>query len=213
MKIEFGKSIKNFAIFVAILVVMMQGALALTPADPPEPSYITHSSEVITLDGDLGEWLTNDEFASLSHNNPSYPPKTLSLRYDCGTDTLYVMVLATPGTFINPNPAVLGEHWVKVNGGGALVDETSSDFAYISDSAGTIGWEASVRDLPPASYTSLKVHTIEDINGESTEETFSVNIPLLIKCGDNYIPEFPSIVLPVAAILGLMFIFGRKSDL
>ena len=32
-------------------------------------------------------------------------------------------------------------------------------------------------------------------------------------CPEIPIPEFPTIALPVAAILGLMFIFGRKRDL
>ena len=218
MRIEIGRTIRNFVIFVAILAVMVPGALASS-----EPSYIPPSG-AITVDGNTvpnpdGEWdLTNDFFALMDHNSNNknsknsknsensnnYPPEKLYLRYDCDTETLYAMVQVAPGSVINP---VFGENWVKVDDN-KLVDAKY----YIYDvNGGIIGWEA-LGTVSPGAY-NLKVHSIEIISGESTGETFDVETQLLINCGTTPIPEFPTVALPIAAILGLMFIFGRKRDL
>ena len=224
MKIEIRRSTRNFVIFVAILVVMMQGAMALKAAVPPEPSYITDSSEVIDVDGNIVEWdLTNDYFADMykaAKDNKAVLSK-LYIRYDCENGILYAMVLLDNDYVIDPDAAA-DNHFIKVNESGEskivvkLVDadtgddDDAPDFHYILNSDDEkIGWEAST-DLPVGSY-KLNVHT--QVYNDETSAVEGRDLALLINCGTNDIPEFPTIALPVAAILGLMFIFGRKKDL
>ena len=225
MKIKLGRSIRNFVIFVAILVVMVQGAMA--PASN-EPSYIPPSGAV-DVDGNplpanpYGEWdLTNDFFANM-HKASNFDKEVLSklyLRYDCESGILYAMVLLESGHVIDDSAAA-DNHYIKINKTGQskivvkLVDgntddnDNAPDFHYILNNDDKIGWEAST-DLPAGSYR-LNVHT--QVDDDETSAVTDRDIPLTIICGTNDIPEFPTIALPVAAILGLMFIFGRKRDL
>ena len=229
MKIKLGRSSRNFVIFVAILVVMVQGAVALTAAIPPEPAYITDLSEIINVDGNpppanpYGEWdLTNDFFAHMyKASNPNKELLSeLYLRYDCTNGTLYALVLLEDGNFIDTNVNA-DNHFIKINetdkskvvfklvDGNTGDNDIAPDFQYILNGTDKIGWEAST-DLPAGSYR-LNVHT--QVLDDQTSAVAGRDITLTIICGTNDIPEFPTIALPVAAILGLMFIFGRKRDL
>ena len=225
MRIEIGRSIRNFVIFVAILVVMVPGVMALTSSAPPVPAYIQNLSEVITVDGNplpansYGEWdLTNDFFANMYNSaNPDLnfsgydELSKLYLRYDCSDGTLYALVLLEPGCVIDENNDP-EEHYMKVDGnvkvdGNDNDDGFAPDFHYILNDTAKIGWEASI-PLLVGSYR-LNVHT--QVNDDYTSAVAYREIPLVIACGPQ-IPEFPTIALPVAAILGLMFLFGRKRD-
>ena len=226
MRIEIRRSTRNFVILVAILVVMVQGAMA-----PPtnEPSYIPPSG-VIIVDGNIGatysygEWdLTNDFFAdmyeSANNNGKDTVLSKLYLRYDCGNEILYAMVQVVDGYMIDESNTEDEDHYIKANisiSSGKLVDESygnigdAPNFQFISNSNNElIGWEASA-PISAGSY-ELNVHT--QVNDGDTSAVLNRSIPLVINCGTNDIPEFPTIALPVAAILGLMFIFGRKRDL
>ena len=203
---------------------MMQGVLALTPADPPEPSY-ANSSEAINVDGNsvsdsYGEWNSDDDFFADMYKagNPEHKKtevlSKLYLRYDCIDGYLYAMVLLEPGCVIDEN-SDSEEHYIKVDGD-VKVDESDDDdgiapdFHYIlNDNNYKIGWEASTY-LPPGSY-KLNVHT--QVDDDDTSAVAYREIPLEIYCDGTDIPEFPTVALPIAAILGLMFIFGRKRDL
>ena len=218
MKIEIGGSIRNFVIFVGILVVMVPGVLALPAASPPAPSYITLPSEVTDVDGDNSEWdLSADFFANMTEaaNSNNEVLSKLYLRYDCTNETLYALVLLVPDQVIdeNSNP---DNHYIKVNGdkkvdGTYGDDGNAPDFQFIVNATGAkIGWEAST-PLSAGSYTNLNVHT--QVYDDRTSAVEDRSISLVINCGDAYIPEFPTVALPIAAIIGLMFIFGRKRDL
>ena len=217
MKIEIGGSIRNFVIFVGILVVMVPGVLALPAAIPPAPSYITLPSEVTDVDGDNSEWdLSADFFANMTE--AAKPDKELLsklyLRYDCTNETLYAMVLLEPNQVLDGNP---DDHFIKLGNSVKLVDASygddgsAPDFQFIVNATGAkIGWEAST-PLSAESYTNLNVHT--QVYDDRTSAVEDRSISLVINCGDAYIPEFPTVALPIAAIIGLMFIFGRKRDL
>ena len=216
MKIKLGRSIRNFVIFVAILVVMVQGAVA--PASN-EPSYIPPSGAV-DVDGNPNEWnLTNDFFAdmykSANNNGKDIVLSKLYLRYDCTNGTLYAMVLLEDDYVIDANASV-DNHYIKLGNNIKFVDGNDDndgnapDFHYIFSGNDKIGWEAST-PFSIGSYDNLNVHT--QVYKDETSAVESRGIPLTIICGTNDIPEFPTIALPVAAILGLMFIFGRKREL
>ena len=219
MKIELSRNIRNLVIFVAILVVMVQGVMA--PASS-EPSYIPPSG-TINVDGDPSEWnLTNDFFANMYKAAESDPTarnyellSELYLRYDCKNETLYAMVLVESNHVLDDSAAA-DNHYIKINKTGKskivvkLVDGNAPDFHYIlNGNSQKIGWEAST-NLTAGSY-QLNVHT--QVDNDETSAVTDRDIPLTIICGTNDIPEFPTIALPIAAILGLMFIFGRKRDL
>ena len=165
----------------------------------------------------MSDWdLDADNFAEMTKSNNPDPnnPVILSdlyLRYDCENEFLYAMVLLRAGVPTNFYP---DEHHIKLDeNNNALLNGT--DFKFFSDGS---GWEVG---FPYSGQHTLNVHTLVDMSsvpdgdggsGDSDETSSVQGIPVTIICGPG-IPEFPSIVLPVAAILGLMFIFGRKSDL
>jgi len=82
------------------------------------------------------------------------PTSEYFLRYNCGAQILYVLVLAIPSNVINTS----GDQYVK-NGTTILVDKTSGnngtppDFQYIVSGSNTTGWEASIGGLAPGNYT------------------------------------------------------------
>ena len=203
MRVKIERTIGNFVILVTILAVMIPGALASS-----EPSYTPPS---ISVDGDISDWdLNADHFAKMTKSNNPDPnnPVFLSdlyLRYDCENGILYAMVLLRDGVITDFDPE---EHHIKLDGNNnAFLD--GDDFEFFSDGS---GWEVG---FPYSGQHTLNVHTLVDMSqvGGDDDETSSVqDIPLVIGC-DPFIPEFPTIALPIAAILGLMFIFGRKRDL
>ena len=199
MRIEIGRNIKNFIIFVAILVVMVPGVMALSYTPPS-----------ITVDRDISDWnLSADYFSVMTQsNNPSPDPVYLSdlyLRYDCENEILYAMVLLRNGVITDFDPE---EHHIKLDGNNNLL-VNGNDFAFFSDGS---GWET---EAPYSGQHTLSVHTavnMSSCDGDEDETSSVQYIPLVITCDSTPIPEFPTIALPVAAILGLMFLFGRKRD-
>ena len=233
MRIEIGKITRNFVILVAILVVMVPGVLALTDVEPPEPSYITDESEI-------GEWdLSVDYFADMNEVETQSGSDhdllaKLYLRYDCDNGILYAMVLLNDSDNHEINTTETEKLFVKVNATDDIDDDevlvnnviplvngttedndAAPDLHYIKDSNGKIiGWEASAH-LSAGTYrlcVRTEVDTGDEIKTSGTG-TKKYGIPLQIICSpDVPIPEFPTIAIPVIAILGLMFIFGRKRD-
>ena len=227
MRIEIGRTIRNFVIFVAILMVMVPGVLA------SEPSY-SPPSGAITVDGNSGEWdLNADLFAYMTEaENHGVAPyyvfrSKLYLRYDCTEGVLYAMVLLEPDTVINDSKSE--NLFIKVNttteteyvnngielvNGNTGYDGFAPDLHYIIVSNKIIGWEASA-PLAAGTYRICVRTQVDTSTGVKTSGTGSnqYGIPLKINCGTTPIPEFPTVALPVAAIIGLMFLFGRKRDL
>jgi LPXTG-motif cell wall-anchored protein len=141
------------------------GALVTAPfelagaAAPPEPTYGT-----ATVDGSAGEWAGGDAFGTLvSEETPPRDVASASLRYDCETGVLYVMVMAMEGeSFLTTDPT---EVYVRLGDGGSLVDATSGndgsapDFAFIGESGDTAtGFEASAPVAEGSYPGSLRIH-------------------------------------------------------
>ena len=85
---------------------------------------------------------------------------------------------------------------------------------YVKDSGGTgtdIIFELNDMDTIPFNVNEHRVAVHLRFDDESEGVTLSENDGSSTFLTD--IPEFPTVALPIAAILGLMFIFGRKRDL
>lgn len=126
------------------------------------------------VDGNAGEWdLGADFFASLHAGSDIGNPARADsyARYDCGSSTLFVLVLARAGEDIKTDEP--GDHYVRIDGSGKLVSDLSGDdgnapdFAFVGQSGTTAdGWEASAI-LPPGTYDIrifTKVHD-DDTDG------------------------------------------------
>ncbi len=158
------------ALGLALLLPGHAGAAA-----PPEPSYAT-----ATVDGSAAEWAPGDVWGTILTNDPPHRVvASASLRYDCDTSVLYVLVTAAPGeTFMTTDPE---EAYVRLGPTGKLVsglsgnDGTAPDFEWISPSGGTAqGFEASA-PLDPGSYpASLRIHGQLPDDSEDGYETIDL---------------------------------------
>lgn len=150
-------------------------------ANPPEPTY--GSADV---DGEFGEWdLGGDFFADMYRaGNPGKPVESkLYLRYDCGSSTLYVLVLAEPGVRVAviPDDAFVKINGSKLVGGGSGDDGIPPDFAWVdSDGTTALGWEASCY-LDEGSF-DFDVHTNVYDDGLQTSAVAGRSIELVIDC-------------------------------
>ena len=169
-----------------VAAAVASAALALpAAAAPPQPTY-----GAATVDGDPSEWDTTNDFFSDMYRagKPDKPVESkLYLRYDCGTQTLYALVLAEPLTR-KVDAGAPDDSFVKLGNTTKLVDGNDAppngiqpEFAWVDDVDGwAMGWEASA-SLPPGSYPNLNVHTLVQL----TKETSAVpgrEIPLEIVC-------------------------------
>ena len=105
--------------------------------------------------------------------------------------------------------------------------DTSDKFGiYIQSNDGTIYSENSLngKELVKLYYIDKNnngdyaddncfVFAFEDTIGYSSDNDYQDVVVEVCSCDDlTLIPEFPTVALPVAAVLGLMFIFGRKNE-
>jgi hypothetical protein len=167
----------------ALLLVLVIGALPAYGAIPPEPTYGS-----ATVDGHYSEWdLTNDFFAQMYRaGDPNKQVEsTLYLRYDCKTHTLYALVLAEEGVTVLAQP---DDAFVKLGNSTKLVDGnygddgTPPDFAWVMEDSTYIGFEASA-PLAPGNYTNLNVHVeVYDDDASQTSAVADRAIPLDILC-------------------------------
>ncbi len=152
-----------------------------TPTPLPEPP----SRGSATVDGDPNEWdLSNDWYADMSQwGEPGNEKKAeLYLRYDCGTQTLFALVLCVGDNTLKTDKTGSADHSIEVgddegdklnvvvnhldNGlptDGTPPDGTPPDFKWVTDISGnTIGWEASAS--VPEGLRSIRVHTYTSDN-------------------------------------------------
>ena len=102
------KRIATNCILASAALLLLSAAPAL--ADNYSPTLF--SSAVV--DGDSSEWnLAQDFFANMHRAGKADKPleSKLYLRYDCLTQTMYVLVLAVPGVPV----LVDGDAWVAIN--------------------------------------------------------------------------------------------------
>ncbi|MDZ4806007.1 MAG: hypothetical protein SGI90_14200 [Candidatus Eisenbacteria bacterium] len=155
------KRIATNCILASAALLLLSAAPAL--ADNYSPTLF--SSAVV--DGDSSEWnLAQDFFANMHRAGKADKPleSKLYLRYDCLTQTMYVLVLAVPGVPV----LVDGDAWVAINAQNNKVVNDSSgddgiapDFAFIgvgydADPNHAQGYEASF-SIAPGTY-NLIVH-------------------------------------------------------
>ena len=213
MKIKIGR---NIIACVLILMVMTPGVLALEPAKPPEPSYMGFS-ESITVDGDPSDWVDKVVFANMyeaGKQNKDLLAK-LYLRYDCESEILYALVLCESDIELKNDPTGI---WIKeysfpknaiimgMNGPGEII--------YIYDGNKIIGYEAWGK-IKPGVYNEFEAHAVTSTGDTSSTGKKKFPISLKIVCDSCDIPEFSTIALPIATILGIMFILQsrrRKED-
>jgi len=134
-------------------------------ADRTEPTLYATAN----VDGDPSEWdLTQDFFANMYRaGNPTKPLEAKAYaRYDCLTQTMYILVLAEPGIPV----LVDGDHWIaigsqanKVVGDSSGDDGVAPDFAFVGvnydgDPNHARGYEASFPLAAPGDYEII-IHT------------------------------------------------------
>lgn len=172
------------SVVAASTLAFLTSQLAGAAAAPPEPSYAA-----ATIDGSAAEWNAGDQWGTIVSNDP--PMRTVasaSLRYDCATNVLSVLVLASPGEKLQTaDPA---EAYVRIGTSGKLVsglsnhDGTPPDFAWVDQADGTArGFEASA-SLAPGAYP-LRIHAKLPDDSADGYETTDLNprySDLLVAC-------------------------------
>ena len=202
-----------FTLSLAVLILAVLSAVfsyELSATHDPNPSFGT-----ATVDGNSGEWnLVNDLFANMyqAGRNSKANLTDVYLRYDCSTNTMYVLVLATAGNTIDQNSA-LDNQFVKIDsskavdgalGGGASFQPNG--FSFINPTGTDAdGWEASFI-LAEGTYL-VEVHaqandsggdsqtsaTTEDDSASNREIDLTVTCPAAatgsIKITENTVPD------------------------
>jgi hypothetical protein len=166
--------------FIIILNVLLAGNFLAQPFSPPIPEPGT-----AIIDGSYGEWnLTDDFFANMyeAGNDSKDLFSKCYLRYDCSTQTLFVLVLVESGVTADLSA---GDAWVKIYdiANSVQVDGNSANFAWLTSNA---GYEASFT-LAEGNYSEVEVHinvTYDGAGGRTSSTGKKDNyIQLEIDCG------------------------------
>ncbi len=201
-------STNGIAVMLLLTFVLLSGfALAVAPnvtyINPDDP---TNPVPNVTVDGSYttvaGEWdLTNDFFKGMwiAGDDTKQLLSKSYLKYDCNTQTMYVLVLKESGTSIDGN----AEAWVRIrqNKDDALFEDdgvteknpivqestgddgTPPDFTMILNGATEIGYEASFKVRP--GVWDIEMHM--NINGNTSSSgkfAQGTPTPLVIECGE-----------------------------
>jgi len=177
----------NRHLIALLLIASIAFSLPLaSSANPPEPTYGT-----ATVDGNPDEWdLNSDFFTNMYRAGDSTKPleSKAYLRYDCSTQTLYVLVLTEPNV-----PAIVSaeDAWAAINiisnktyngndDGGAL-----PNFAWVnSNGTHALGYEAAFK-LAQGSFTiiiHIQVYDDNESQTSATDEFPQKGVPLVINC-------------------------------
>jgi hypothetical protein len=161
---------------IGISVALLLSFAAAALAAPPTPTYGTAN-----VDGNSGEWNLVQDFFSLMYRagNPNKPVESRAyLRYNCTTQTMYVLVLMEPNSigYIDPNSQTA---WVAINAqNNKVVTENSGDDGippdfqwigqgYDGNPQHVRGYEASF-PLAPGSYNIIFHVDVIDPSGAQT---------------------------------------------
>jgi uncharacterized membrane protein len=165
---------------------------AVTAADPPQPTYASAN-----LNGDPSEWDLNvggDFFAYMYRAGMSSMPieSNASLRYDCNTGIMYVLVMTVPGVPVLVSPT---DAWAAINSvsnkvytGNSGNGSTPPAFVWVGqgydgNSSHAQGYEAAF-SIAPGNYTII-IHIAVDDGGKQTSATTGfpqTGVPLEIIC-------------------------------
>ncbi|MFH1218947.1 MAG: hypothetical protein V1694_00635 [Candidatus Eisenbacteria bacterium] len=197
---------KTLLLLSAVVTAMMVMPLAAT-AVPPNPTFGT-----AVVDGQYGEWnLVNDFFSNMYRAGDSTKAmeSKLYLRYDCITNTMYVLVLCEPGVpgYIDPTAAT---GWIAIDRvNNKVVNENSGnngvppDFAWIGrgydgNPQHVQGYEASFHILPGTYEIIAHINVWDDALGTFVAVQTSAT-PGFPKSGpDLVILDMPSAVQPIS---------------
>lgn len=117
---------------------------------------------------------------------------------------------ATGDTARNDDPSATGETWSYTGSSIPTLGNLFGVFQPVS------AWEGktNIKSGGPIVITHPNIESeIASVDGYKIVVKISWNGDLSNWVGgDTNIPEFPTVALPVAAILGLMFVFGRKKQ-
>lgn len=142
-------------------------------------------------------------FSTNGTNNPPYAPE-LSVPHcvDNDTDIVVTVTGPTPADPDGDNVTYTFRWFVDVGSG--YIDD---DFAGRGDHT---------TDTVPASDTMLgdewkvQVTAIDEHGATNISE---IEFPLVVDtCGEQEIPEFPTIALPIVAIIGIAFLINRRRE-
>ena len=171
-----------------------------------------------------------DETILLTVSNEGYTGFEVTVTTDSSTNQMRVNVTGLPAGY-----TVKGIDKVYYNLGYPVIDVISVDGVAIT---GLGGWVNKPTPAQASMFGKFDGY-VKDSSGDGSDIIFKLDgmgtIPfnangnrvavhlrfdggsgITIVEGSTYlseIPEFPTVALPIAAILGLMFIFGRKRDL
>jgi hypothetical protein len=192
-----GQVLRVSVLVLCLMVAPFSAAQALPlPQVAPDgaPSLLAYpypNGGSAVVDGNPGEWnLAADFFVDMYRaGNPNFTVLSkLYLRYNCTTNTLYLLVLAEPGRKIE-SFHTQAENWAKI-GAQTRVSNLSGndgvppDFSYIN-SDGTLadGWEASFL-INPGNYIEFNVHAQVNDGGAGGQTSTVANrsIQLSLDC-------------------------------
>jgi hypothetical protein len=168
-------------------------ALALSFALLPNANAKPGDNTTVTLqptfgtamiDGNASEWDTTADFAatmctagSVAHDTMTCdgPGKVnlsdLYLRYDCGADVLYVLVLEEDGYQAERSASdawvTIGGNSNKVVNGSSPKDGALPNFAWVESGGELVGYEAAF-ELTPGTHDDVEVHLNVSANTSST---------------------------------------------
>lgn len=117
--------------------------------------------------------------------------------------TYHVTLTATDGLFAyleSSSPIAVGNSGNWASSGHSL---SSSSF---SSKVQAYNGNLFIKGTKPGTVT---VTTYSESTGDSTTQSYSVYSAESVNVS---VPEFPTVALPVAALIGLVFVFGRKKE-
>lgn len=160
-----------------------------TPTPTPPPSPVNLGSG-ITVDGNYNDWnLTEDFFADMHRAGKLDKPieSKLYLRYNCASETLFILVLNVEGV---PALDIPGTAFFK-NGVNVVVGENAdpSTFQWIEENGDLIGWEGSWQTAPGEYWVKAHIQVYDDGDSQTSATSLGNNlIGISIDCS-GFIPN------------------------
>jgi hypothetical protein len=155
--------LRKYTLIALLLVICSAVAVSSVMAAAPAVVYGD-----ATVDGNINDWDLVADFFDNMHEAGN-PTKTLLsksyVKYDCETQTLFVLVLTEPNVTADNSAK---DAWVKVYdlGSSTQVDGNSASFAWVFNGQTRVGYEAAF-SLAPAAYNEVEIHLSVTWNNES----------------------------------------------